>query len=101
LVSADQSNQLLAALPADEFELMKRHLADLELSLGEVLFNPGDIIRDVYFPTTAIVSMMNVMRDGQKVEVAAVGHEGMVGIRMFFDDDEAFAHAMCQLPGRS
>jgi CRP-like cAMP-binding protein len=100
LVSADQSNQLLAALPADEFELMKPHLADLELSLGEVLFNPGDIIRDVYFPTTAIVSMMNVMRDGQKVEVAAVGHEGMVGIRMFFDDDEAFAHAMCQAPGQ-
>ena len=94
-----RSNQLLAALPANEVELITPHLVELELALGHVLFNPGDIIRDVYFPTTAIISMMNVMRDGQKAEVAAVGHEGMIGIRMFFDDDEAFAQAMCQAPG--
>ena len=46
--------------------------------------------------------MMNVMSDGKKVEVAAaaVGYEGTIGVRMFFDDDEAFAHAICQAPGQ-
>jgi CRP-like cAMP-binding protein len=99
LIAEDLSNQLLAALSPEEFERVAPHLVDLDLPVGHVLFNPGDIIRDVYFPTTAIISIMNVMRDGKKVEVAAVGHEGMVGIRMFFDDDEAFAHAICQAPG--
>ena len=95
------SNQLLAALPPEEFERVAPHLVDLDLPLGRVLVNPGDIIREVYFPTTAIVSLMNVMRDGKKVEVAVVGHEGMIGIRMFFDDDEAFAHAICETPGHA
>jgi CRP-like cAMP-binding protein len=99
LIAEDLSNQLLAALPPEELERIAPHLVDLDLPVGHVLFNPGDIIRDVYFPTTAIISMMNVMSDGKKVEVAAVGHEGMIGIRMFFDDDEAFAHAICQAPG--
>lgn len=100
MVSEDLTNQLLAALPAEEFTRIAPHLVELDVPVGHVLFNPGDIIQDVYFPTTAIISMMNVMRDGKKVEVAAIGHEGMVGIRMFFDDDEAFAHAICQAPGQ-
>jgi hypothetical protein len=100
LVSADQSNQLLAALPADEFELMKRHLADLELSLGEVLFNPGDIIRDVYFPTTAIVSMMNVMRDGQKVEVASAT-KAWSASACFLTMMKRLRMPCAKLPGRS
>ena len=100
MVSEDLTNQLLAALPREELQRIAPHLVELDVPVGHVLFNPGDLIRDVYFPTTAIISMMNVMRDGTKVEVAAVGHEGMIGIRMFFDDDEAFAHAICQAPGQ-
>jgi CRP-like cAMP-binding protein len=100
MVSEDQVNLLLAALPTEELERISPHLVELEVAVGQVLFNPGEIIRDVYFPTTAIISMMNVMSDGKKVEVAAVGPEGMIGIRMFFDDDEAYAHAMCQAPGQ-
>lgn len=100
MVSEDEVNQLLAALSPEEFERIWPHLSELDIPVGHVLFNPGDIIPDVYFPTTAIISMMNVMSDGKKVEVAAVGHEGMIGVRMFFDDDEAFAHAICQAPGQ-
>jgi len=94
------SNQLLAALPPEEFELMRPDLVDLDLSVGQVLFNPGEIFRDVYFPTTAVISMRVVMRDGQAVEVGAVGHEGLLGgVRLFFDDDEAFARAICDVSG--
>ena len=49
------SNQLLAALPPEEFELIRPDLVDLDLSVGQVLFNPGEIFRDVYFPTTAVI----------------------------------------------
>jgi len=94
------SNQLLAALPPEEFELIKPDLVDLDLPVGQVLFNPGDIFRDVYFPTTALISLRSVMRDGKTVEVTAVGHEGMLGgVRLFYDDDEAFARASCDVSG--
>jgi CRP-like cAMP-binding protein len=93
------SNQLLAALPPEEFEQMRPDLVDLDLPVGQILYNPGEILREVYFPTTAVISIINVMRDGQPVEVAAVCHEGMVGIRLFYDDDEAFARAICGMPG--
>jgi CRP-like cAMP-binding protein len=94
------SNQLLAALPPKELELIRPDLVDLDLPVGQVLFNPGDIFRDVYFPTTAVISMRIVMRDGQSVEVGSVGHEGMLGgVRLYYDDDEAFAYAICDVSG--
>ncbi len=91
------SNQLLAALPPKELELIRPDLVDLDLPVGQVLFNPGDIFRDVYFP---VISMRIVMRDGQSVEVGSVGHEGMLGgVRLYYDDDEAFAYAICDVSG--
>ena len=93
--SLKASNQLLAALPPEEFELIRPDLVDLDLPVGHVLFNPGEIFRDVYFPTTAVISMQIVMKDGKPVEVTSVGHEGLLGgVRLFFDDDEAFARAI-------
>lgn len=73
----------------------------MDIKEGQTLFDAGDIIRDAYFPTTAIVSMMNVMSDGQTVEVASVGHEGMVGMRLFYEDDEAVARATCLFSGHA
>lgn len=94
------SNQLLAALPPKELELIRPDLVDLDLPVGQVLFNPGDIFRDVYFPTTAVISMQIVMKDGKPVEVTTVGHEGLLGgVRLFYDDDEAFARAICDMSG--
>lgn len=98
--SADPLNQLLAALPPDEFQIVHPHMIETDLAVGRILFNPGDIIQDVFFPMSAIISMMAVMNDGQTVEVVAVGNEGMAGIRLFYDDDEAFARAICQAPGQ-
>jgi CRP-like cAMP-binding protein len=98
--SLKASNQLLAALPPEEFELIRPDLVDLDLPVGHVLFNPGEIFRDVYFPTTAVISMQIVMKDGKPVEVTTVGHEGLFGgVRLFFDDDEAFARAICDVSG--
>jgi len=94
-------NELLNGLPSPEQSIIAAHLVDVNINEGHMLYNAGDIIRDVHFPTTAIVSMMNVMRDGQTVEVASVGHEGLVGLRLFYEDDEAIARATCLVPGHA
>jgi len=98
---SSHKNELLSSLPSGETKLIAPHLVDVEIADGHILFNPGDIIREAYFPSTAVLSVMNVTRDGQTVEVAAVGNDGMVGLRLFYDDDEAIARVMCQVPGHA
>ncbi|WP_447979280.1 Crp/Fnr family transcriptional regulator [Candidatus Nitrospira bockiana] len=91
----ETTNQLLAALPSADLAVLHPHLSDITVAVGQTLFDPGDIFRDVYFPTTAVISLITVMNDGQMAEVLAIGNEGMIGIRLLYDDDEAFARAVC------
>ena len=78
-----RQNQLLAALPKTEFERWRPYLEAVEMPLGSVLYEPGTSVTHVYFPTTAIVSLLYVMEDGASAEIAVVGHEGIVGISLF------------------
>jgi len=73
-------NGLLAALPSEEYEQLRPHLKPVELSLGEILFEPPDIIRSLYFPTSAVISFLTELPDGDSVEVGLVGYEGMAGV---------------------
>ena len=75
-------NRLLAALPAEGFERIAAHLEPVAMPLGEVLYESGDSLAHVYFPTTAIVSMHYVLENGASSEIAGVGNEGMVGISL-------------------
>lgn len=82
--SADpRKNRLLAALPDPEWQRWLPQLEPVELALGLVLCESGDTPSHVYFPTTAIVSILYVMKDGASAEIAVVGWEGMVGISLF------------------
>lgn len=74
------NNYLLSALPQDDWQAIEPYLELVRLSAGQVLYDAGEIIKSVYFPTTAIVSMLCLLEDGATVEVAAVGAEGMVGV---------------------
>jgi hypothetical protein len=78
-----QNHQLLAALPDDTYAHFSRHLEPVPMPLGEVLHEPGQPPRYAYFPTTAIVSLLNVMEEGATTAVAVVGYEGVVGISLF------------------
>ena len=73
-------NRLLSALPAEDFKRLAPHLKPVSLRLSEILFYPDDLLEDVYFPTTAIVSLLTELEDGHGVEVGLVGGEGMVGL---------------------
>jgi hypothetical protein len=76
-------NHLLDALPADKYERLFSQLERVPMSLGEVLYETGEELRYVYFPTTAIVSKYCVLENGDSTEIAVVGNEGMIGISVF------------------
>lgn len=84
-----RANQLLAALPADAYAHFSRHLEPVPMLLGDVLNEPGHVIRYAYFPTTAVVSLLNVMQDGAATEVAVVGYEGVVGTSLIMGGETA------------
>jgi CRP-like cAMP-binding protein len=78
-----KENRLLAALPDAEWQRWRAHLEHEHLPLGMVLYEAGEPIDHVHFPTTAIVSLLYVMEDGSSAEIAVVGREGLVGISLF------------------
>ena len=78
-----KDNHLLAALPDAEWQRLQPFLEPVEMSLGQVLYESGRPMAHVYFPTTAIVSLLYVMENGASAEIAVVGCEGVVGITLF------------------
>jgi len=94
-----RKNQLLASLPP---AALQRWLADLEyveLRLGEVLYEAGGKLSHVYFPTTAIISLLYVMQNGESAEIAVVGNDGVVGISLFMGGDSTPSRALVQSAG--
>ncbi len=94
-----QQNQLLAALPAAERERWLPQLEMVQMPLGLVLYEPGATLAHVYFPTTAIVSLLYVMENGASAEIAVVGNEGIVGISLFMGGESTPSRAVVQSAG--
>jgi CRP-like cAMP-binding protein len=92
-------NYLLAALPAAEFERLVPHLELVPMLLGETLYEPGRQLQHVYFPTTAIVSLLYIMESGASAEMARVGNEGILGIALFMGGDTTPSSAVVQTAG--
>jgi CRP-like cAMP-binding protein len=99
LPDSPSRNQLLAALPAAEFERLEPHLEPVPMRLGESLHEPGRKVQHVYFPTTAIVSLLNTLESGVSAEFAGVGREGMVGICVFMGGNATSSSAVVQTAG--
>ncbi len=95
------ANRLLSALPAADRKRLAPHVHPEQVELKQVLFEPGKRIDCVYFPATAVVSILTTMDDGTGVEIATVGNEGMVGVPLFLGSDfmpvREFSQA--QVPG--
>src|SRR5262245_51689282 len=96
---AARQNRLLRALPPADFALLAPHLASVSLEQGRVLIEPGEVAECVYFPHTAVVSMLAVLQDGQTVETATIGHTGVVGGILGLGRWQAFARIVVQVPG--
>ena len=91
--SVPQDNHLLASLSTAEFALLGPHLRRTILRLGKTLYESGQPVDRAFFPTTAIVSLHYVMRDGASAEVAGVGNEGMLGFFLALGGDRATSRA--------
>lgn len=99
-VEDPRQNHLLAALPQAEWARWQSHLEPLDMPLGLVLCEAGSTPAHVYFPTTAIVSLLYVTRDGDSTEFAVVGNDGAVGITLFMGGHATPSQAVVQSAGR-
>jgi CRP-like cAMP-binding protein len=94
-------NHLLDALPPLDYERLASHLELKPMGLGEVLYESGAQLRYVYFPTTAIISLLYVMEDGASAEIAIVGNEGLLGISLFMGGETTPSRAVVQSAGHA
>jgi CRP-like cAMP-binding protein len=93
-------NHLLAALPPAEYAHFASHLEPVDMVAGEVLYESGGQLKHVYFPTTAIVSLLYVLEDGATAEIAMVGNEGILGISLFMGGETTPSRAVVQRGGQ-
>jgi CRP-like cAMP-binding protein len=95
-----KSNHLLAAIAEPQLGLLLPQLELTELPLGKVLYESGDTMKHVFFPTSAIVSLLYVMESGASAEIAIVGNEGVVGIALFMGGESTPSRAIVQSAGQ-
>ena len=93
-------NHLLASLSAVEWARWQHLLEWVDLPLGKVMYESGRTLGHVYFPTTAIVSLLYVMENGSSAEIAVVGNEGVVGISLFMGGESTTSRAVVQSAGQ-
>jgi CRP-like cAMP-binding protein len=99
-LSTAKQNHLLAALPESEWERWVPELELIEMPLSHVVYESGATPRHVYFPTTAIVSLLYVLENGASAEIAVIGNEGLVGIGSFMGGDSTPSRAVVQSAGQ-
>ncbi|MFJ2992471.1 Crp/Fnr family transcriptional regulator [Pandoraea sp. NPDC087047] len=95
------ANHLLAVLPPEDRGRLVSDLVLVEMPLGKVIYESGDYLDHVYFPTTAIISLLYVMEDGASAEIAIVGNEGVIGIALFMGGETTPSRAIVQSAGHA
>lgn len=94
-------NRMLAALSPETQERLFSHLELVALPQGKVLYESGDTMRHVYFPTDSIVSMLYVMENGSSAGISVVGNEGLIGVSLFMGGESTPSRAIVQRGGHA
>jgi CRP-like cAMP-binding protein len=101
IVSSDVGkNSLLSALPSPIRDRWLPHLESVDMGLGDVVYESGATLSHVYFPATAVVSLLYVLENGASAEIAVVGNEGIVGVSMFMGGKSTPSRAVVQSAGQ-
>ena len=93
------SNLLLGSLSSGDAEVLRPHLRPVALEQQKILSEAGDTVTSVYFPTSAIVSLVVSLSTGETIEVAMVGRDGVVGAASALDGKISLSRAIVQLAG--
>lgn len=93
-------NYLFHSIPPTEWEKLLPHIEPIDLPLGKVLYEPGSKMSHVYFPSSAIVSLLYALENGSSAEIAVVGNEGVVGIAIFMGGESTSSRAVVQSAGK-
>ena len=96
-----RQNSLLGALPDTDYLRLLPELKPISMQLGEVLYEAGGQLAHVYFPTTSIVSLLYVMKNGESAEIAIAGNEGLVGIALIMGGETTPSRAVVQCAGQA
>jgi CRP-like cAMP-binding protein len=94
-------NRLLNLLSSDDYQALASHLEKVDLNIKDKIAERGQPIRYIYFPCTAVLSVLNQMLDGQLVEVGTIGNEGFSGIDVLIGSDLATETTICQIRGKA
>jgi CRP-like cAMP-binding protein len=92
-------NRILDRLPRRELARIRKALTEIDAAIRGQIYEPNKPFEHVYFPETAIASVVNVLEDGSEIEVATVGYEGMVGLPVFFGTNQSPARSFWQVAG--
>ena len=101
MMSHTEQNQLLAALPRSVKDRIIPQLRLIELPVGKVIFDAGQEVSHVYFPTDSIISLIHMTLDGHSAEVSVVGHEGIVGVSAFMGATNSTSRAVVHSGGQA
>jgi CRP-like cAMP-binding protein len=96
-----QKNYLLGALSEADFERVKSKMESVSFKLGEVLYESGEKMDYVYFPTTAIISLLYIMENGATAEIGVVGNDGILGVSLFMGGETTTSRAVIQSAGKA
>jgi hypothetical protein len=93
------TNRLLAALPKKEYQRLLPQIEHVALSFGDILFEPGETFRHVYFPNDSIISLLSALEAHELLESGMVGNEGMAGLPVFMGVSKSLNRGLVQGAG--
>ena len=94
-------NHLLGNISSDEWGRLLPYLEYINMPLGTVLYESGDVLHHVYFPVDCVVSLLYVFTDGSSAEIAIVGNDGLIGIALFMGGETTPSRAIVQSAGHA
>jgi len=99
MLASALGNRIFDALPDSESASMRPALEAVTLDAYDIVYSAGAAIDAVYFPTTAVLSVLTVMRDGGAVEIGTFGCEGLSAAAVVLGGERSPSQVICQVPG--
>nr|WP_241973668.1 Crp/Fnr family transcriptional regulator [Aliidiomarina shirensis] len=100
-ISSPEQNHLLASLPAEIIARFTPHLRLVKLQLGQCLYESGDELKHVFFPTNSVISLLYIMENGDSAEMSVIGNDGIIGIALFMGGESMPNRAVVQSSGNA